>query len=232
MHTSPSGKRYIGITSVKTYNRWGAKGQRYIYNKNKEVTYFGKAILKYGWDNITHEILFENLSKDEACSKEQELIAEYKSNQYEFGYNCTSGGEHHTLTEEGRWKCGNAFRGKKHTEETKKKLSEINKGKKMSPESIEKMRQTKLAQHKHLSEEEKANLSKYQKGKKYPKGTHINYGCFKKGHVVSEEVRNKLRGQKRTEEQRKHISESKKGKPWSAKRREAFELSKKKGLVT
>ena len=40
MHTSPSGKRYIGITSVKTYNRWGAKGQRYIYNKNKEVTYY------------------------------------------------------------------------------------------------------------------------------------------------------------------------------------------------
>lgn len=37
MHTSPSGKRYIGITSVKTYNRWGAKGQTLVCKKKGSI---------------------------------------------------------------------------------------------------------------------------------------------------------------------------------------------------
>ena len=52
-HTSPSGKVYIGITRDVNI-RWSNKGYRYLtYN-----SIFGKAILKYGWDNIKHEILF------------------------------------------------------------------------------------------------------------------------------------------------------------------------------
>lgn len=87
-HTSPSGKVYIGITRQNPLVRWcngfGYRGQ----------SYFFKSILKYGWDNFTHEILFTGLTKEEACQREIELIDLYKSNQREFGYNISSGGEY------------------------------------------------------------------------------------------------------------------------------------------
>ena len=53
-----------------------------------------KQYKKYGWKNIKHEILFKNLNKEEAEQKEIELIAKYKSNQIEFGYNIANGGSH------------------------------------------------------------------------------------------------------------------------------------------
>lgn len=50
-----------------------------------ENPHFFRAIVKYGWDNFEHEILFEGLSEDEAYEKEKELIRKHKSNLYEFG---------------------------------------------------------------------------------------------------------------------------------------------------
>ncbi len=86
-HTAPNDKVYIGITSKNPIYRWNS-GKGYMTNKH-----FYNAILKYGWDNIKHEILFTDLNKEEACQKEIELIAEYKSNDPKFGYNISSGGE-------------------------------------------------------------------------------------------------------------------------------------------
>ena len=87
LHTSPSGKRYVGITSQSTNNRWrNGKG----YKRNE---YFTKAINKHGWENFVHEILFEGLSEAEASQKERELIALYRCDEKQFGYNLTSGGE-------------------------------------------------------------------------------------------------------------------------------------------
>lgn len=51
-HTTPSQKIYIGITSMSTSKRWGHKGYGY-----RNQPYFYRAILKYGWDNIKHEVL-------------------------------------------------------------------------------------------------------------------------------------------------------------------------------
>lgn len=86
-HTSPSNKKYIGITRQIPTKRW-ANGNGYKNNK-----YFSKAIEKYGWNNIKHEILFEGLSHDEACNKEIELIARYNTTNKDYGYNITKGGE-------------------------------------------------------------------------------------------------------------------------------------------
>ena len=36
-------------------------------------------IIKYGWDNFEHEIVYENLSQREAQEKEIELIFKYKT---------------------------------------------------------------------------------------------------------------------------------------------------------
>lgn len=86
IHKFPNDKKYIGITKQEVEKRW-ENGEKY---KN-QVVY--KAIKKYGWDNIKHEIVAEELTKNEACKIEQKLIAEYKTNQKEYGYNMTIGGE-------------------------------------------------------------------------------------------------------------------------------------------
>lgn len=101
-HTSPSGKCYIGITSLNPIERW-KNGNNY-----KTSPCFYNAILKYGWGNISHEILFSGLSKSEAEAKEVELIAFYKSDQREFGYNLATGGH----------------LGRHHGDETREKLRE------------------------------------------------------------------------------------------------------------
>lgn len=66
--------------------RW-AKGLGY-----KSCTHFFNAIVKYGWDNIKHEILYTDLTKEEAEIKEKELIKKYNSNNPNYGYNIQAGG--------------------------------------------------------------------------------------------------------------------------------------------
>lgn len=97
-HTTPSNKVYIGITSQSPMKRW-KNGLGY-----EGCTAFFRAIKKYGWSNIKHEVLAEGLSKDQACAMEQDLIAEYQSHNPEFGYNLTSGGEHYEPNDEWRRK--------------------------------------------------------------------------------------------------------------------------------
>ena len=60
------------------------------YIKNE---HFYRAIQKYGWDAFKHEIVAEGLTREEACALEESLIAEYHTQDYNFGYNITSGGE-------------------------------------------------------------------------------------------------------------------------------------------
>ena len=59
-----NGKNYFGITSKNPEERW-KKGEGY-----KSSPHFYLAIKKYGWDNFEHNILFEGLTKEEACLKE------------------------------------------------------------------------------------------------------------------------------------------------------------------
>lgn len=86
-HTNKvNGKKYIGISSNLDL-RWGSNGNSYARQ------FFGKAIRKYGWDNFEHQILFKNLSKDEACAMEQQLIKEFDTTNKDKGYNISTGGE-------------------------------------------------------------------------------------------------------------------------------------------
>ena len=79
-------KVYIGITSRDPQTRWGSQGCNY-----KSSPYFYNAIQKYGWDNFEHNILYTNLTKEQACKLEQTLIQKYNAMNREFGYNSTSG---------------------------------------------------------------------------------------------------------------------------------------------
>lgn len=80
-HTCPNGKVYIGMTGQEPKERWNG-GYGYIQNKR-----FIKDILKYGWDNITHEILSLHEDKKDALKEEAEQIVKYHSDLPHFGYN-------------------------------------------------------------------------------------------------------------------------------------------------
>lgn len=160
-HTSPSGKKYIGITMQTVEKRWE---NGYGYKKCPRI--YG-AIKKYGWENFTHEILMTGLTKEEAEKEEIRLIAELNTADERFGYNIENGGNV-TGT---------------HSEETKRKISEGNKGKKVSEKTKEKWRRTVEKNQsihgeknpfygKHHTEETKRAHSEFMKGNTYFKGKH------------------------------------------------------------
>lgn len=143
VHTFPNNKKYVGITCQNINRRW-RNGDGYI----GQVVH--DAIIKYGWDNIQHEIIKTGLSKEDAENLEIELIKKYHSLSHENGYNVENGGNAtKNLDESTKKKIGDANRGKQTGEnhwhygqhwsdEVKKKLSDAHKGKKMSKESSEK----------------------------------------------------------------------------------------------
>ena len=134
-HIFPNGKSYIGITCVKPYYyRWRAGSS---YRKQPKVH---NAIKKYGWENIKHELLFENLSQKEANRIEQKMIAKYDS--VKNGYNVSTGG-------------GGTY-GIPCSEETKKKISRANKGKSCTNDNLKHYRETHGAWNKggHLTPEQ------------------------------------------------------------------------------
>ena len=89
VHVCPNGKRYVGATTApRPEYRW-KEGRGY-------GGIFLQDILKYGWDNITHDV-FEVDSAEEMYRKEVELISFYHSNDPRYGYNHSMGGEKSAL---------------------------------------------------------------------------------------------------------------------------------------
>lgn len=160
MHITPSNKKYIGITSKDLDERFGSNGCLY---RNQ---IFGRAIKKYGWDNIEHIIMAQNLTKDEAKKLEIELIAKYNTTNPRYGYNISIGGdipvilgEHHT--EETKQKIGKANSVKVRSLETRKRISESVKALWQTFEYQEKQRK------RVVSDVSKQKMSYSHKGKKH-----------------------------------------------------------------
>lgn len=86
IHIFPNGKRYVGLTMRDVNKRWGNgigyKKQKVVYN----------AILKYGWNNISH-IVYECDTESEMKYLERYLIAYYNTTDHRYGYNVTEGGD-------------------------------------------------------------------------------------------------------------------------------------------
>lgn len=81
-------KYYIGISCRKNLaDRWGKDGGGY---KSQP---FYRAIQKYGWNNIEHKVLFENLSSQDAKNIEMVLIQTLDTQIGHKGYNNTMGGD-------------------------------------------------------------------------------------------------------------------------------------------
>ena len=180
IHTCPNGKRYVGITTYpKPEYRW-QEGRGYRYNKH-----FYSAILKYGWNNFQHEV-FEVDSAEEMYRKEIELISFYHSNDPEYGYNNSTGGEKSGL-------------GCKCSEETKKKISKANRKRWSDPEYREKMLEVRKGRR-ALSEEARRHLAEANR----KKWSDPEY---------KKRVSEAMKGKSRSEETRRKIAEAQKGKP-------------------
>lgn len=150
-HVSPSGKVYIGITGNPNVKYRWCNGSSY-----KGCPYFYKAILKYGWFNIKHEVLFTNLTKERAEHLEIKLIRHYKG--LGISYNITEGGEG-TLgvpcSEERKTRMREQRKGIIPWKAIKASVI-ANKGKKRGPRDraiVEKVRATRLANGKRCSKE-------------------------------------------------------------------------------
>ena len=70
VHTLPNGKRYVGMTKQDKERRW-ANGAGY-----KRQPKFYEAIQEYGWRNILHEVVAENLTEEQAREIEKEYIVD------------------------------------------------------------------------------------------------------------------------------------------------------------
>ena len=161
-YTSPSGKYYIGTTCQRLERR--ARGGKFY----KECRLFYEAILKYGWENFTVDILDTSASQKEAFLLEQFYISQYHSNDSAFGYNLASGGtkgcKQHSSTVELN---SLHHKGKRHpiSDETKKKISKAHIGK-PGPHFTEAQRKKFSEQRKGIrfSPEHRKHISECKKG--------------------------------------------------------------------
>lgn len=173
-------KSYIGMTTQKPKRRWN-NGKSYLYGNTG--TKFKNAILKYGWENFTHDILEEiecdNLNDVILNLKKLEIMYIELYNSFECGYNSTKGGD----DVGNRRGAGHVNYRKKFSKETRKKISDARKkyyanggehskgmkGKTHSEEYKERLRREMPGSNnrfygKHHSDETKAKISSNNKG--------------------------------------------------------------------
>ena len=119
-----NGKVYIGQTVRE-------KKRKYEHKKANDNTYFHNAVLKYGYENFTYQILFKVTGWDnELVSKvldihEKYNIEKYNSTDCKYGYNLTIGGNSNTSKTE---YAKNRMREGWNNQLVKEHASEVHKG--------------------------------------------------------------------------------------------------------
>lgn len=201
VHTSPSGKRYVGITSRNVSERWGLHGQGY-----RENLHFWNAICLYGWENFKHEILHVGLTLEEASEAETYYISKYNTIDSEYGYNHTTGGNWSTPSDEIREilrqrslnrgedvnrRISESLKGHPVSIETKMKISEAKTGKRISYPPISDARKQDLRNQ--LAEYHR-NHDVWNKGKTKYSDERVHQISEKlKGRVTTEHTKQLLR---------------------------------------
>jgi hypothetical protein len=166
---------YIGIGSDENYNRAKTNTRRNKHWLN---------ISKFGFEV---DILFDNLTWDEACEKEKEFIALYGRSDLGNGVLCN-------LTNGGDGVLGRIF---KHTEDSKLKMSKTRKGIRQYVASLEtRQKMSDNAKKRGMSQEHlkkmiegkrKVGWEGYRKGIPHTKDTCEKISKSKKGIKKSEE---------------------------------------------
>lgn len=82
VHTLPNNKVYVGWTRTTPEKRW----ENGIGYSQTNFTFF-KDIVLYGWNNIKHDVVADNLTDEQAAELETKLIQELNASDPRYGYN-------------------------------------------------------------------------------------------------------------------------------------------------
>lgn len=187
----PNGKKYVGQTCQPLEHRWR-------YHKRKALAgaqgcpHLWSAIKKYGVQGFEIHPLWVVDTKAEADQAERTAILMLRSQDPEFGYNLTPGGEGQSRgyqpSEVTRAKLSEAGRGRKMSAKNRELLIAWNTGRDVSQETRRKISLAKKG--KPLSDEHKAEIAKALKGREITWGAKIS--AAQKGRFVSPETRKKM----------------------------------------
>jgi len=188
---------YIGI----------GKNESRAYSKSQRNIHWKRIVDKTDYEV---EILFDDLTWDEACEKEIEFIKLYGRHDLDLGPLCNQ-------TDGGDGGLGSKHNlGKKRSDDTKLKISESmkghkrNLGKKHSDETKLKLKEKRKLQI--ISDETRKKMSETQKGRIFSDESKIKMSQSSKGKKHSDETRKKmselLKGKKRSDETKLKISEA------------------------
>jgi group I intron endonuclease len=123
MHTSPSGKSYIGFTGQRGNLRW----LRHVSDaKLGSDTAFHRAMRKYGAASFTHEVL-DRLATEEGAKRAEMAWIREMGTSVPAGYNISLGGD------------GYSGKGRVASAEVRARLSEAHKGKRPSGDTRARM---------------------------------------------------------------------------------------------
>lgn len=229
--TFPDKRKYIGMTRQPIKRRW--KAIEYKSQAMKE------AIAEQGWDNITKEVVAENLSLEQAGKLEVELIEKYKTLDRNYGFNSTKGGDTFNIHSErflndlhnrmvGNKYCVGRKISAQHikalhdgmTAESYKKIAEKNRGRKHS-EAFKRELSIK-SKERWKSEEYRKKCSLHRQdisGDKNPM-----YGKVQSAET-REKIRAKALGRKMSLEARRNMSEA------SANKRKVLQVDSDKNVI-
>lgn len=188
--TFPNGKLYFGITSAaKPEHRWG-RGKNYNHLVRN-------AIDKYGWENITKDVVADNLIQEQAESMEVQLIKEHNTTDPTFGYNIAEGGKSCS-----GWRVSEETREKLRTYATNRPATHCG-------------RISKALKGRQFTEEHRRNISIHRTGIKHTEEAKekIRYASSHRTPEAIENHRKGLLGHSVSESTRKKISEAHKGVP-------------------
>ena len=185
-------KKYIGQTCQKPTKRWGYNGKNYEHN-----LYFYNAIQKYGWDNFQHIILEQNiLTQEQANKREKYWIKIYHSNDKEYGYNLTDGGNsNYSFNEQTRQKISNNLKifYQTHPIAKQQQIDHLNNIRSLIKYSKQHNQHISQAlKGRKLSEQHKKKISQAHKGKKLSQETKRKISEGNKGKKLSQETKRKI----------------------------------------
>jgi group I intron endonuclease len=218
-----NGKQYIGQTLHSPEKRW----QEHVYtaqgDRRRSLWPLYHAIRKYGPKAFIISTLAEASSQEELNQLEIEFIEAYQTLDRAFGYNRHEGGNRPPKsTPEARQKAAISNRGQKRTLETKQRMSIAQKGHSRRGHAW-----TEEAKQR-ASEAQKERCRLYggsRLGLKSSPEHCQRISAALTGKKLSEETKQKIRNAhlNLSDESRQNMSRAHIGKPWSAKRRAAWE---------
>lgn len=205
IHVFPDGKKYVGLTRRKPEYRW-RNGKGYKQER------LSNAINEVGWDNISHNIVLKTTSVEEAKEMERHLIAEYRTQGPDHGYNTKNGGQ---VFGEHSKEFIDALRSKMYgnTYGVGRKMSEAH------IKAIQEGRSRAGYKPRFFSDETRAKLSAANKGKKR---SALTIQRMKDSRPDISGANNPMWGRKHSEKTRALISAKNKGKRYSEEERKKF----------